>query len=245
MSQACCYVDILVITAMVVAAVVVFLVPTTFILLLVTAVTMLFLVTRYILAVVPVVLHKQDPLAAGIVFTAVLAPMFGVARRYAQINRWAVHRYPFNRYRLTINHLRLRIIAYVESAIETGLANTDRNSNVGSECRGGDSGSSYRCCEQKTFHVKSPVVSGFQPKSLLKELLRKVLLTVNQSQQNDYDSNHQQNVDETTHSVRSNQPQQPQDKHNNGNGIKHDINLSILWPMQPPHLLMLAQLLRR
>ena len=62
------------------ALVVVLLVPTLITPGLVTAITMPFLVTRYILAVVPVVMHKEDPLAAGIVFAAVLFPMFGVAR---------------------------------------------------------------------------------------------------------------------------------------------------------------------
>jgi len=51
------------------------------------AITMLLLVTRNIFVVLPFVLHKEDPLAAGVVFVAVLAPMFGVARRYAQIDR--------------------------------------------------------------------------------------------------------------------------------------------------------------
>ena len=46
-------------------------------------IAVMFLVTRDVLAVVPVVLHKEDPFAAGVVFAAVIAPMFGVARRYA------------------------------------------------------------------------------------------------------------------------------------------------------------------
>jgi hypothetical protein len=51
------------------------------------AVTMLLLLTRNIFVVLPFALHKEGPLAAGIVFVAVLAPMFGVAPRYAQIDR--------------------------------------------------------------------------------------------------------------------------------------------------------------
>lgn len=131
------YANVLAITAtvMIVAVAVVLLLSTMIIPALVTAVilaiTMLFLVTRNILVVVPVVLHKVDPLAAGIVFAAVLAPMFGVARRYAQIDRRAAHRYPLDDYRLTINHLWRRIVADVEPSIEAGLADADRDSNVG------------------------------------------------------------------------------------------------------------------
>ena len=57
---------------------------------LVTTLPMLFLVARHVLAVVPVVLHKIDTLAAGIVLMTVPAPVFGVAGRYAQIDRWAI-----------------------------------------------------------------------------------------------------------------------------------------------------------
>ena len=58
--------------------------------------TMFFLVTRDVLVVVPIVPDKEDSLAAGMVFVAVLVPMFGVTRRYAQIDRRAIHRYSFN-----------------------------------------------------------------------------------------------------------------------------------------------------
>lgn len=150
--------------AAIIVLVVVPLVPATIIPALVTAiipaVTMLFLVTRDILAVVPVVLHKVDPLAAGVVFAAVLAPMFGVARRYAQIDGRAAHWYPLDYSRLMIDYLWLRIAADVESAIEAGLADADGNTDIVRECRGGDGGSNYRRCDQKTFHFESPVVSG-------------------------------------------------------------------------------------
>ena len=70
-------------------------VPTVIIPALVTAVipaiTVSFLITRNILAFVPVVVDKEDPLAAGVVFATVLAPMFGVAWGYAQIDRLTVH----------------------------------------------------------------------------------------------------------------------------------------------------------
>jgi hypothetical protein len=124
------------------------------------AVTMTFLVARNILAVVPVVLHKEDALAAGVIFAAVLAPVFGMARGDAQIDWWAVHRYPLDCYRLTMDHLWLWKAADVDPAIEAGLADADRDANVGSEGRDGDHGNGYYRCDQKTFHVESPVVSG-------------------------------------------------------------------------------------
>ena len=48
-------------------------------------------VTWYIYVVVPMVLHKEHWLAAGVVFVAVFAPIFGVAGRDAQIDRRAIH----------------------------------------------------------------------------------------------------------------------------------------------------------
>jgi hypothetical protein len=51
--------------------------------------------------------------------------------------------------------------------------------------------------------------------------------TVNQSNQNYHDCDHQQNVNETAHGFGSDQAKQPQDEHNNGNGIEHDSILSI------------------
>jgi hypothetical protein len=51
--------------------------------------------------------------------------------------------------------------------------------------------------------------------------------SVNQSKQDHHDGDHQKNVNETAHSVGSNQSKQPQDEHNDGNGIEHDSDLSI------------------
>jgi hypothetical protein len=92
---------------------------------------MFFLVTRDVLAVVPIVLDKEDSLAAGMVFVAVLFPMFGVTRRYAQIDRRTMLRYSFNKNGLRVDHLRLRIATDVDAAIEAGLADAYRYSNVG------------------------------------------------------------------------------------------------------------------
>lgn len=116
------------------------------------AVMMFFLITWGILAFVPVIVHKKDPLAAGVVFVTVLAPMFGVTRRDAQIDWRAIRRYPNNDYRLTVEHSWLREAADVKSAIETGLADGDRNTNVSSECRSSERGSGNDRQYEKTFH---------------------------------------------------------------------------------------------
>jgi hypothetical protein len=50
--------------------------------------------------------------------------------------------------------------------------------------------------------------------------------SANHSQQDNHDGDHQQNVNETAHGVGSDQAKQPQDEHNDGNGIEHDIDLS-------------------
>jgi hypothetical protein len=51
--------------------------------------------------------------------------------------------------------------------------------------------------------------------------------SVNHPEQNYHDSDNQQNMNEATHGVRSDYPKQPQDEHNDGNGIEHDIYLSV------------------
>ena len=42
-----------------------------------------FLVTRNVIAVIPFVLYEINAFAAGVVFVAMPAPMFGIAGRYA------------------------------------------------------------------------------------------------------------------------------------------------------------------
>ena len=100
-------------------------------------ITMPFLVTRNILAAVPAVFHKEDPFAAGVVRVAIIAPVLCMVMRHVQINWRTVHWHPFDDYRLAINHMWLWIAADVYSAIETGLANTDRNADIGRECWSG------------------------------------------------------------------------------------------------------------
>ena len=98
--------------------------------------TVLFLVTRSVLAVVPLVLYKEDSLAAGAVFTTMPFPMSGMARRDMQVDRGTDHRCAFDDHGLGIDDLRLRKIADVESTVETRLADADRDAHFVSEYPG-------------------------------------------------------------------------------------------------------------
>jgi hypothetical protein len=121
-----------------------------------------FLIKRNVIALVPVVPHKVDPLAASVVAVAMLAPVLAVPRGNAQIDWFALyHDHPLDDSRLRINHpwRRIGVVANVDAAIEARLADGNGNSNVGCECRGGKGGSSYCRCNQKAFQVDSPVVS--------------------------------------------------------------------------------------
>jgi hypothetical protein len=47
--------------------------------------------------------------------------------------------------------------------------------------------------------------------------------SVDHSEQDNHDRDDQQNVYETAHGVGSDKPQYPQDEHDDGDGIKHDV----------------------
>lgn len=104
------------------------------------AITLMLPVMRSVVAVVPVVLHKQHPLTAGVVISAMLSPIFSMSWRNAQINWRTIHLNSLDHHWLTIDDLRLRIaiVAYIESAIETWLAYGDGTTHVGSK---------YGCCD--------------------------------------------------------------------------------------------------
>ena len=125
----------------VVSAIVVVLVVPTIAMLIsapVIAVTMMFLVMRDVLVLVPVVAHKVDPFVAGVVFAAMPAPVSGMARRDAQVDRLTIHRYPLDDPRLTIENAWRRIATTnVDLPIKTGLADADGYADIGRECRNG------------------------------------------------------------------------------------------------------------
>jgi hypothetical protein len=122
------------------------------------------LIKRNVIALVPVVPHKVDPLAAGIVLVAMLAPVLSVPRGNAQIDWFALyHYYSLDDSRLRIDHAwrRIWVVANVDTAIEAWLADGYRNSNVGGECRGGNGSGSHCRCNQKAFQVDSPLVNYY------------------------------------------------------------------------------------
>jgi hypothetical protein len=80
-----------------------------------------FLVTWYVLAVVPTVLHKEDSLVARVVLTAMFGPVFRVTWGHMHVDRWAVNRDPSDYNRLPVDNHWLWIAADVEATIEPGL----------------------------------------------------------------------------------------------------------------------------
>lgn len=113
------------------------------------AMAMLFAVARCVFVAVPVVTHEIDALATGAVTPAVLAPMLGMAGRYAQVKRRTSNRHPLDHHRLREEQGRLREAADIDAAVEAGLANADRNlgGGGGAENRGAKGKS-----QKQTFH---------------------------------------------------------------------------------------------
>lgn len=103
------------------------------------AIMMSLLIMRDVHLVIPAVLNKVDPFAAGIVLSTVFAPVLRMARWHVQVDRLS-YRDPLNQTRLTIKQSRLWIVADVDAAIEAGLANADRYADIGCECRNGGGG---------------------------------------------------------------------------------------------------------
>ena len=110
-------------------------------------------VARRVFVGVPAVLHEQHALAAGMVIAAMTRPMLDVARRHAQVDRRRLdiaHR-ALHDDRLAIHHLRLRIIADVDAAVEARLADAEGHRDIGGE-RGGGQGQQAGG-EDLGFHV--------------------------------------------------------------------------------------------
>lgn len=100
------------------------------------------LVMRYIDIVVPPIAHEIDRLAAGIIFAAVLAPVFRMTRRHMHVDglSYDVNRRGTNHDGSCVNAFRLRKISDVNASIKARLADTDRHTDIGCLCRGGDKG---------------------------------------------------------------------------------------------------------
>lgn len=96
------------------------------------AISVMPLVTRGIFALVPAVLYKINSLVAGIVFTAMSAPVFGMPGRYIQIEWRPPSRYSIHCSRLLIDKLRRgRIVAKIEPAVKAWLADAHRYPHIG------------------------------------------------------------------------------------------------------------------
>lgn len=87
-------------------------------------------ISRCIVAVVPVIPHKIDAPATGSILSAMPSPVPFITGRYAYVDRrFIVSRPSLDNHRLLIDHLRLWITADINLAIETWLANADRNAH--------------------------------------------------------------------------------------------------------------------
>ncbi len=92
-------------------------------------------VTWHVLALIPIIAHKEYPFTTGMVSVAVLTPVLGVPWRYPQIDGWAIVRHPFNHDGTGINYLRGRDVADINTPVEARLPNRNGYSNVSSLCR--------------------------------------------------------------------------------------------------------------
>ena len=138
---------------------------------------MLFLVMLNVFAVVPVLPDEEHGLAAGVVLVAMLLPVFGVARRHMQIERRTIRGNLAHDHGLDVDHLRLREAADVDAAIESGLAEADRD--VGGECRGGGD---EQCCRDKNAS-HGELLFGWKHPGILRcldGLVRKALQQITQ-----------------------------------------------------------------
>lgn len=117
-------------------------------------------IMRSEIALVPVVLYKVDPFAAGTIIAAMLVPIMAMAWRNAQINRFTLHHDALDDSGLAVDHawLRVRIIADIDAAIETGITNRHGNPDIGGVSGSAQGSSGQGRCEQNTFHVESSML---------------------------------------------------------------------------------------
>ena len=101
------------------------------------------LIARDVHLVVPAILNKIDPFAAGIIFSAVFAPIFCVTGWHMQVD-WLSDCNPMNQARFPIYQAWLWVVADVDTAIEAGLTDIDGYIHIGRVCwrSGGDD----ECC---------------------------------------------------------------------------------------------------
>jgi hypothetical protein len=93
-------------------------------------------INRYIFVVVPAILYKVDWVIAGIITTAIAAPVLSVAWWHPKIKRFVYICMTMYDDRPAVNYpwCRIRIISDVYATIKTGLAYADGYSYIGSQC---------------------------------------------------------------------------------------------------------------
>ena len=100
-------------------------------------VAVLALVSRHVFVVIPVIAHEVDAPAAGVVLRTMHAPVLLVPGRHVKVNRRS--RNEFRRlpdhHGLRIDQLRLGSVADVDLTEESGLADSDRHTDVAGKCR--------------------------------------------------------------------------------------------------------------
>jgi hypothetical protein len=103
------------------------------------------LIMRDVLAVIPVVIHEEDSLATGAVLVAVPAPVLCVAYGHVQIDRRSVANHPpLDDNRPLVDQSRSQSVTDVETTIEAGLVDAERETDIGGEDRGRGDGQCYR-----------------------------------------------------------------------------------------------------
>ena len=123
------------------------------------------LVTRHVFVVVPVVSHKVDRPAAGVVLRAMLTPVFLVARRHVQVDRRGGNklRRPLDHNGLRVNQLWPRDVANIDLPVEAGLADADRHTHIGGKRRGHTGAEHNRTQDiSHTLILSSPSTTGVQ-----------------------------------------------------------------------------------
>ena len=94
------------------------------------------LVLRHIDIVVPPITHEIDRLAAGVIFAAVLFPVFFMSGRYVQVD-WLGNTTGSslsNHDGSCVNEFWLRKVSDVNVTIKAGLADADRHADIGCLC---------------------------------------------------------------------------------------------------------------
>jgi len=113
---------------------------------------LIMLVTRRVLAIVPIVTDKEHGTPAGIVFAAVPCPMSFISRRNMQIDRPTVEGgVAMNDHGSRVDNAgRLWSLAKIDLPEESGLPDIDGNANVRCHYLSGDE---QQPAQQNAFHI--------------------------------------------------------------------------------------------